>query len=291
VGVRVDSGVALGSEVGASYDSLLLKLIAFGGDREEALEHLHRALTELRILGVTTNAGYLARLVAAPDVRAGDLDTGLLERGIAEVAPPEDESREAAIAVAAVETLALTGAAASTDPWDSLPGWRVTGPEPVEWELEPLGAKEPVTVGVVGAADDAVVTVGTQARRMSAWDAGDGLVGVALDGRARLWDHAMLGVDRWVGAGPDAFAFRLAEPVVEGADAVGQGALEAPMPGTVLSVRADAGLEVEEGDVLVVMESMKMELTLTAPTAATVGEVYVSEGQSVRQGQPLVELG
>ncbi len=289
-GIRVDSGVALGTEVGASYDSLLLKVIATGRDRDEALEHLSRGLTELRILGVTTNAGYLLRLVAAPQVRAGDLDTGLLDRGVAELEPPSREAIEAAIATAVVETLALTGAGASVDPWDSLPGWRVTGPVPVEWELEPIGSKDLIIVGVLGDATGATVTIGEYGLRMAAADAGDGRVRMELDGRARLWDHAVLGAERWVAAGPDAFAFRLAELVVAGADAAAGGALEAPMPGTVLSVRTAAGDAIAEGDVLVVMESMKMELTLTAPGAATVGEVYVSEGQSVRQGQPLVEL-
>jgi acetyl-CoA/propionyl-CoA carboxylase biotin carboxyl carrier protein len=115
-------------------------------------------------------------------------------------------------------------------------------------------------------------------------------VRVELDGRARLWDHAVLGADRWVAAGPDAFAYRLAELVVEGAAADSGGALEAPMPGSVLSVRVAAGDQVEEGDVLVVVESMKMELTLTAPHDATVQEVRVAAGDQVTQGQSLVEL-
>jgi acetyl-CoA/propionyl-CoA carboxylase biotin carboxyl carrier protein len=289
-GVRVDSGVRLGSEVGANYDSLLLKVIATGRDREEALERLARALKDLRVLGVRTNIGFLARLAAAPEVRAGDLDTGLLERGIVDPLPAAREVREAAIAAAAVETLDLVRPGASSDPWDSLPGFRVTGDEGVEWRLEPAGGKEVVAVRVFGEAGDARVLIGEDELRMSAADAGDGRVRVELDGRARMWDHAVLGADRWVAAGPDAFSHRLAELVVEGAAAGADGALEAPMPGSVLSVCVAAGDDVSAGDVLVVVESMKMELTLTAPRDATVLEVRVAEGDQVKQGQSLVEL-
>jgi acetyl-CoA/propionyl-CoA carboxylase biotin carboxyl carrier protein len=283
-GVRVDSGIALGSEVGASYDSLLLKVIAAGADRETALERLSHALTELRILGVTTNAGYLARLLAAPEVAAGDLDTGLLERGVADVSPPAHEAREAAIAAALIEAVAAESPAA--DPWDALKGWRITGTRPVAWELERAGTKELVTVEIRGNS----VSVGDRTHELAVSDAGDEHVRVTLDGRTRLWEHAVEGADRWVAAGADAFAFRVVEPVVQGATGAAQGALEAPMPGMVLSVRTAAGAAVEEGEVLVVMESMKMELTLIAPTAATVGEVHVTEGQGVRQGEALVEL-
>ena len=289
-GVRVDSGVRLGSEVGGSYDSLLLKLIATGSDREESLERLLRALKDLRLLGVTTNAGYLARLVSAAEVRAGDLDTGLLERGVAEPLPTPREAREAAIATAAIETLALADRGAGGDPWDALPGWRITGEAGVEWQLEPAAGKDAISVHVLGDPGRARVRTGGQELRMSASDAGEGRVRVELDGRARLWDHAVLGAERWVAAGPDAFAHRLVELVVEGASAETDGALEAPMPGSVLSVRVAAGDQVLEGDVLVVVESMKMELTLTAPHDATVQEVRVSAGDQVTQGQSLVEL-
>jgi acetyl-CoA/propionyl-CoA carboxylase, biotin carboxylase, biotin carboxyl carrier protein len=286
-GIRVDSGVRAGSEVGASYDSLLLKLIATGADREEALERLSRALRDLRLLGVTTNAGYLARLVATPEVRDGELDTGLLERGVAAPTPTESETRDAAIATAAVEMLELVGPTRSLDPWDSLPGWRLTGDEGIEWRLTPAGGGEEVVVTITG---DTVRIDDDEARAMSAADLGDDIVRVELAGRARRWDHALLGRERWVAAGPDSFSHRLVEPVVEGAAAGAHGALEAPMPGSVLSVLVTAGDEVEEGDVLVVVESMKMELTVAAPRAATVRTVDVAEGDQVEQGQALVEL-
>jgi acetyl-CoA/propionyl-CoA carboxylase biotin carboxyl carrier protein len=288
-GVRVDSGVCLGSEVGGSYDSLLLKLIATGRDRQEALERMLRALKELRLLGVKTNVGYLARLIASREVQAGDLDTGLLERGVAAMDAAAQEAREAAIATAAIETLALAQRGGD-DPWESLQGWRVTGNAGVEWQLEPAGGAGIITVHVLGSPADARVRVDGQELRMRASDAGEGRVRVELDGRARLWDHAVFGADKWVAAGPDSFAYRLAELVVEGAAARADGALEAPMPGSVLSVRVASGDEVKEGEVLVVVESMKMELTITAPQHATVREVRVAEGDQVTQGQSLVEL-
>jgi acetyl/propionyl-CoA carboxylase alpha subunit len=204
--------------------------------------------------------------------------------------PAAQEVREAAIAAAAVETLDLVRPGASRDPWDSLPGFRVTGNEGVEWRLEPAGSKEVVAVRVFGEAGDARVRIGGDELRMSAADAGDGRVRVELDGRARTWDHAVLGADRGVAARPDAFSHRLAALVVEGAAAGADGALEAPMPGSVLSVRVAAGDDVSQGDVLVVVESMKMELTLTAPRDAAVLEVRVAEGDQVKQGQSLIEL-
>jgi acetyl-CoA/propionyl-CoA carboxylase biotin carboxyl carrier protein len=276
--------------VGGSYDSLLLKVIATGDDREESLERLLRALRDLRLLGVTTNIGYLARLIAAPEVRNGELDTGLLERGVADPLPAPAESREAAIAAAAIEALALAARDAGGDPWESLSGWRLTGDAGVEWELEPTGGTEPISVLVLGEPAAATVRTDGQELRMSASDAGEGRVRVELAGHGRLWDHAVLGDERWVAAGADSFSYRLAELVVEGAAVSGGGALEAPMPGSVLSVRVAAGDEVREGDVLVVVESMKMELTLTAPRDATVNEVRVAEGDQVTQGQPLVDL-
>ena len=102
-------------------------MIGSGHDREEALERVQRALKDLLLLGVKTNAGFLARLLAAPEVRTGELDTGLLERGIIEPLAPRGRRARRPIAAAAIETLALVDRGAGGDPWDALPGWRMTG--------------------------------------------------------------------------------------------------------------------------------------------------------------------
>lgn len=289
-GIRVDSGIREGSVVGADYDSLLAKVVATGRDRTEALARLGAALEDLRILGVTTNSGFLARLVALPAMRAGDIDTGLIERGEAAVVAPHEEAREAAVAAAALEALALHDRV-HEDPWESLVGFRLDGVATLDWEFALGGHDGHVDVKMHGEPEGATVAIDDEpVRTLSAAHTSDGRVLVALDGHARAWDHATHRHQHFIAAGADAFDVSLVEPIVENADASADGAVEAPMPGTVLDVRVVVGEVVAAGDVLVVMESMKMELTLSAPADATVAEVAVAPGDGVKQGQSLVVM-
>jgi acetyl-CoA/propionyl-CoA carboxylase biotin carboxyl carrier protein len=285
-GVRTDAGVETGSVITSNYDSLIAKVVAHAHDRERAASLLSRALRQFRALGVTTNAGFLQRLIDAPAVRAGELDTALLERGVAPLGPDDVEARAALFATAAIERLTLTEVGASSDPWDALIGFRLDGPAPVELAIVPDHAKEPLQVSVLG---DSVEAAGGVAE-ISASRIENGRFMLTIDGRRSVWDHAVDGATRWVSCGADAFVLKVLEPELQDSDAAAEGALEAPMPGVVLAVRVQAGDTVEEGAVLVVVESMKMELSLTAPGRALVGAVHVREGQPVKQGETVVEL-
>jgi acetyl/propionyl-CoA carboxylase alpha subunit len=179
------------------------------------------------------------------------------------------------VAFAASQSAELRSAA-DDDPWSTLVGFRLNGPAPLQLEVAPRGG-DPVSLSVEGES----VTIG----------AGRDSEGETFTaGPAWAWDMAASDGETWVAGGPEAFAFRLVEPVVEGAAAGAQGSLEAPMPGTVLELRVVPGETVAEGQVLVVIESMKMEMSLTAPTEATVADVLVVAGEGVKQGQSLVEL-
>ena len=272
-GIRVDSGVELGTEVTPFYDSLLLKVIAHSADREAAIERLDLALGELRLLGLPTNAGFLRRLIELDPVRSGEMDTGLIDRGEAALLPPERERREALVAFATARSRELR-APDGDDPWQTLVGFRLNGPAPLSLEVARRG-EDPLHVSVAGAPGSEAVTIGEE---------------TFAAGPDWLWESAASEGETWVAAGPEAFAFRLVEPVVEGNAAAAQGTLEAPMPGTVLELRVAPGEAVVEGQVLVVIESMKMEMSLTAPVESTVAEVLVSAGDGVKQGQSLVEL-
>ncbi len=259
-GVRVDAGIREGGEVGTDYDPMLAKVIAHGPDRATALRRLDRALAELELLGVATNAAFSRALLGRDDVRAGELDTGLLERVLGELDhdPPEDLLPAAALAAA--------GTATPPGPW-----WR---------RFEDGTAR----------VHQGRVTIGERSWEAAVRPLEDGAVRVSLDGVSRRYAVAVSDGAVHVARDGHHLEARTARADRSGAGALA-GSLEAPMPGTVLLVHVKNGDEVSEGDVLLVLESMKMELSITAPHAGVVEGLELSPGDRVTQRQPLVAVG
>ncbi|WP_330358526.1 acetyl/propionyl/methylcrotonyl-CoA carboxylase subunit alpha [Streptomyces chartreusis] len=269
-GVRTDSGLSEGTEVGSLYDPMLSKVIAYGPDRATALRKLRAALAETVTLGVQTNAGFLRRLLAHPAVVAGELDTGLVERVVDDLVATDvpDEVYEAA---AAVRLDALRPAGDGwTDPFSVPSGWRLGGAaRPVSFHLR---AQDPVEYAPRGSAD---VT--------------DDGVSVTLDGVR----HTFHRVTDWLGRDGDAWHVRDHDPVaasLTGAAHAGADSLTAPMPGTVTVVKVAVGDEVTAGQSLLVVEAMKMEHVISAPHAGTVAELDVTPGATVAMDQVLAVI-
>jgi acetyl-CoA/propionyl-CoA carboxylase, biotin carboxylase, biotin carboxyl carrier protein len=273
-GARLDSGVEQGTEVTSHYDPLLAKLIVSGQDREAAFARLARALGDLRVVGPTTNVAYLRALAEREDVRAGQIDTGLLERIGSDERASGDEP-------AALALVALVGMPESDDPWDARDGWRpgergwararLSGREgDVQAAVLPEGAGGWTAEGLRVRHEHGGLRVesGGVARHVDVYPDGEAVWVVDTDGVPTRWELA--GEAREKGAVP--------------------GSLEAPMPGTVLDVRAETGATVREGDVLLVLESMKMELTIASPFDGVVGDVAVRAGDRVARGQELAAV-
>ncbi|KKZ74137.1 acetyl-CoA carboxylase biotin carboxylase subunit [Streptomyces showdoensis] len=269
-GARTDSGLSEGSEVSSLYDPMLSKVIVHGPDRPTALRRLRAALARTVTLGVPTNAGFLRRLLAHPDVVTGDLDTGLVERD-AESLVPRGVPEEVYAAAAAVRLAGLAPAPRDgwTDPFSVPSGWRLGGtPAPTAFPLRVPGL-EPVTVG---APADAAVS--------------DRSVTVAVDGVTHHFHRA----GAWLGRDGDSWHVLDHDPVaaaLSGARHGGADTLAAPMPGTVTVVKVAVGDEVEAGQSLLVVEAMKMEHVISAPHAGTVTELDVTPGTTVAMDQVL----
>jgi 3-methylcrotonyl-CoA carboxylase alpha subunit len=261
-GIRVDAGIELGDEVGARFDPMLAKIIAWGPDRPSALARLTEALDDTVVLGLVTNLRFLRWLVREPVVAAGDVRTDTLER----IWPPDDWSGRVAIPEAAWSA-AAAALAGGGDAW--LGGWRLNASPSVRMAAEggvrtasvaPLTGDDPATFAAVRDGDTVHLDLAGRSVPFRLADAPD------VDGTARA--AAVHGVT----------------------GATGPIELLAPMPGSVIRVHVALGAAVEPGDPIVTLEAMKMEHAVTATSAGQVGDLRVRPGDQVSRRQHLATI-
>ncbi|MDD9349774.1 biotin carboxylase N-terminal domain-containing protein [Mumia sp.] len=262
--VRVDAALESGAEVTTAYDPMLGKVIAHGPDRETARAALVDALDRTAVLGVTTNTGFLRRLVASDAFGSAAVHTSWLDSAEAadlttrpDVPPQACES--------ATRAWARANVSPADDPFGAADGWRsAASPAPVLVSLVDADAN-PVEVSLTPGSYEAVTAVDAP----SVVDPRS--VTVAHQGQSWTFRHPDPARDR-VGA------------------ATGDADIVSPMPGTVLSVSAAEGETVDEGQVLGVVEAMKMEIALKAPYAGVVTRVGVASGDQVALGALLFRV-
>jgi acetyl-CoA/propionyl-CoA carboxylase biotin carboxyl carrier protein len=287
--VRVDSGLREGGVVATTYDPMLSKVIAWGPDRATALARLDAALAETAVLGVGTNTAFLRALLAHPDVRAGRLDTGLVERFLDELIsapmPPE-----ALVGFGLERLLSRQPTTAVVDLWDVPSGWRPSAAAPAVWRVALPGGAH-ATVSVTGTPAAATVRVDDGEPVAASIDRDGPTLLLTVDGRTTSFLHVHDGAVLWLGS--QGSAWQLTEQERAGRrDGAGShtGELLSPMPGTVLAVRVEEGETVGAGQSLLVVEAMKMEHTIAAPHDGTVHDLQVRTGQSVAVDQLLVTV-
>ncbi|MAT06067.1 MAG: acetyl/propionyl-CoA carboxylase subunit alpha [Acidimicrobiaceae bacterium] len=293
-GVRVDSGVASGSVVGSDFDPMLAKVIAWGADRAEALQTLEGALADTVIAGVTTNIGFLRRLLALDEVRDGRLDTGLVERHLDQLADPAGPNAVTAVAAAAIAP--FVERSGESDPWTALIGWRHGPDRSVRRELDVSGSDAGrVVLEVAPQSGGRWFVRGDSVGERTVEFAGplgdradivvDGVRStVTVDRHGDTW-FATVGGDTWA----------CVEVVHRGNDdgvagAHGDGVVRSPMPGTVIAVPVEQGAAVTAGQTVAIVEAMKMEHALTTPIDGTVDAVHAASGDRVALDQPIVTI-
>ncbi|KUH69746.1 acetyl/propionyl-CoA carboxylase subuit alpha [Mycolicibacterium novocastrense] len=286
-GVRVDSGLAPGSVIGSDYDPMLSKIIAHAADRAAALRALDRALAHTAVLGVTTNIEFLRFLLADPDVAAGRLDTGLLDRRSPDFRPASAEDVDLVAAAAYIWLRSWPQPVG--DLWAVPSGWRVGRHAPTTYRLQSGERVEHVRLTGTPSAGSAAIEDGPP-RPLSVSPADERLA-VTFDGI--VTDYVVVADDHriWLaGAGRTVAVDEVREAPVRPDDAhSGDAELTSPMPGSVVAVGVRDGDRVTTGTVVVTVEAMKMEHALSAPVDGVV-ELLVAEGDQVKVGQPLAKV-
>ncbi len=286
---RVDSGVEAGSVVGTEFDPLLAKVIVHAPTRREASMRLARVLESTRIHGLTTNRDFLVATLRDAAFQAGETTTDFIERAApARVRVPSGaELRRAAIAVAMGAQCERRAAAPVLRTFPS--GWRNSMMPPEEMVLR-HGETE-LTVRYRAQRDGSfTVECDGSESRVTIGSYEDGQIVLEVDGYRSAIDLLADG-DVWYvhGSEGDVELTELPRFPVRGVEAVA-GGLVAPMPGKVVEVLVTAGSQVQAGDLLLVLEAMKMEHRITASVDGVVIDVLVSEGEQVDNGQLLVVL-
>jgi acetyl-CoA/propionyl-CoA carboxylase biotin carboxyl carrier protein len=284
---RVDSGIYAGTVVGSDYDPMLAKIITHAEDRPTALKALDRALADTAVLGVTTNIDFLRFLLADPDVAAGRLDTGLLDRRTPDYVGIQ-ASDEELIAAAAHRWLALWPAV-SGDLWAVPSGWRVGWRAPTTFRLR--AGERTDHVHLTGTPDEATARIEDgEIRSLSAKLVGRDLI-VTIDGLRTEYVTAAANGTIWLsGNGRTTAIEEVREAPVRPDEAhSGDAELVSPMPGSVVAIGPADGAAVTAGTTVITVEAMKMEHALSAPVDGAV-ELLVAVGDQVKVGQTLARI-
>lgn len=289
-GVRLDTGVTQGDVVSPFYDSMLAKLIVWGADRDEALAKLDKALSEMQVVGVANNVAFLRDVVQSASFSQGDLDTDLIARERDNLFKTQTLSEDLAVAGVIGMVLRQEVDAMGSNPWQAVDGWQVVGAPPRPFQLQGAWGDEVRAL-------DVVLYSGPQRLRIAdtdhafEWRAHPRGVSVCLNGvwtdlsvvasagQYHVFSRAGHAVLQWV------------DPLAGSAQAADAlGGLNTPMPGKLIRMDVAVGDTVAKGQVLAVMEAMKMEHSIASPRDGVVSEVFYAVGDQVAEGQALLTL-
>jgi 3-methylcrotonyl-CoA carboxylase alpha subunit len=298
--VRVDTGVVQGDQITPNYDPMIAKLIVWGEDRPAAVRQMVAALAEYEVVGVTTNLGLLRAIAGHPAFAAAELDTGFIARHAADVlsaAAAEPETDAAVWAAAALTVMRDQRAAikaqaqAAGDPWSpwtTVDAWRMNGDGYQDLCFR-RGDSPPVTLRAHPQRDGSFrldLPGGSVHAALSEDEAGSQLL---VDGVSRRLRVVRRGMELTAILGGRNHVLLQEDPLAPPrTETAGSDRVTAPVPGRVTRVLVQSGDVVAKNAPLLVIEAMKMELTLHAPMDGTVAQVRHAVDDMVEEGTELV---
>jgi 3-methylcrotonyl-CoA carboxylase alpha subunit len=290
-GIRVDAGFGTGDRVPDSYDSLLGKVIAWADSRDEAARGLRAALQHTYCAGVRTNERWLARILADPRFLEVRHSIAFLESQSEEIQrkAPGVEAQNEAIALGALALQESWRGPHSASPWAARDGFSPNVPATVQFALQWRGQQHSIDLEALP--HGATIEVAGVPVTMTEVTRSEGLVTASVEGKRVQARYIVYEGHVHIWAEGEHYDFVYEDPRAKlfSASASG-GDLTTPLPGVVAAVVVEPGQAVVAGEMLMVIEAMKMEHTIVAPYAGTVQSIHFARGDRVPEGSTLLEL-
>ena len=291
-GVRIDHGLVEGQEISPFYDPMLAKIIAYGATRDDARRKLVRAVEECVLLGVNGNQRFLANLLANPEFASGNATTAFIAEHF-NADPSLTAQAPAASELAIAAALLYQQSANARAHQRELAGWRSAGSAPWQFTLKHGEQKHRVNleVQVAGSQPSLLATVGDTQVSLTLLASDGRWLTLELDGIRRRIAYQQQGEQLWLyGHYGNLELLDVTHEPAGGQNAASSGAVKAPMDGAIVDVLVSEGERVSKGQLLVVLEAMKMEHPMKAGVDGTVRRIGISKGDQVKNRQLLVEI-
>jgi 3-methylcrotonyl-CoA carboxylase alpha subunit len=292
--LRFDTGFEAGDTVTASYDPMLAKLIAWGGDRDAALIRLSQGLAQLEIEGLGNNARFLRRLARHPALQAGELDTGFIARHAAVLLAPPEAAPDQVLIAAAAGGLTLTrglsvGGQQPVSPWGAITGWRLQGSAEAVQSWDDGVAPRRVTLAWQKAGF--LVRVADGAPRSIAIRGMPDMLALVEAEASEPFDLTSEADGCTIRMAGETWRLHRRDPYAPADDeAAGGSHLSAPIPGRVVRLLVVVGDVVVKGQLLAVLEAMKTEIKITAPRDGVIAQLGCAEGESIEEATEILRL-
>lgn len=286
-GARIDHGLREGQSISPFYDPMLGKLIAHGATREEARRKLLRAVQDSVLLGVQSNQRLLVSLLQHPQFISGEFSTAFIAQHFTDhpslhpYAPTAED-----LAIAAV-LFYQSGAQAHRAP---LKGWRNNVGAPLDYRVG-LEQQDWIVQLLAGSDDRFTVNVMQRALALTVIDCDERAVTLEVDGLRQRHAYRIDGEELWLFTLPGNLRLEdRTHALISSQSSVSSGTLKAPMDGAIVDVLVSEGSPVSKGQLLVVLEAMKMEHPLKAGIDGVLKRVQVKVGDQVKNRQVLLQV-
>lgn len=301
--IRVDSSTDKSTEIKSFFDPMVGKLIVHGNDRKKATQKLDEALGNYIIHGIKTNIPYLLGLIRNKDFKANRISTTWCDHNTHVVLKQISDAKQQADNIIPllsfiastlfpVRDIAFPSRSTNLNIWDHIGYWRTRMRIPVQLDdkeipVTILKSNYPHFVAEIGkkkhevtidSFSGGVLTFSINNQEYKTWISPCGKLKTCISFSGHQFEIARN--DQL----PDEVEYHLSE----GAEMTDTNVLTSPMPGKVIKINAKKGVEIKKGNVVLVIEAMKMENNIIAHRDARINKIPVSVGQMVEAGVPLV---